>query len=192
MDYYNSLTEVTRRSDLSCPACGADAVETIESEHQFTYGDGDRAVELKAVIPVRRCMKCRYEFLDFEAEDRQHDAVCRHLEVMTPSEVRTVRQQCGGMSRTEFARITRLGEATIGRWERGELIQNAAYDQFLYLLQYPENVERLRERFDGSHATCTRTRGPLQQGNFRATPATVAITKRQEGVSFTLNTAGAA
>jgi DNA-binding transcriptional regulator YiaG len=144
MDYHNGLMPLSQHCELSCPSCGADSVETVEIEHPFTYGDGDRAVALKAVIPVRRYMKCCYEFLDAEAEERQHDAVCRHLGVMTSSEVRAIRQQCGGLSRAEFARVTRLGEATIGRWERGELIQNAANDQYLHLLRYPENVERLR------------------------------------------------
>jgi DNA-binding transcriptional regulator YiaG len=67
---------------------------------------------------------------------------------MTPAEVRAVRQKAGSLSRAEFARITRLGEATIGRWERGELIQNAANDQLLYLLTFPENVVRLRDRIE--------------------------------------------
>jgi transcriptional regulator with XRE-family HTH domain len=65
---------------------------------------------------------------------------------MTPAEIRAIRREAGALSRAQFARITRLGEATIGRWERGELIQNRANDQLLYLLTFPENVTRLRNR----------------------------------------------
>jgi hypothetical protein len=50
------------------------------------------------------------------------------------------------MSRAEFSRLTRIGEASLGRWEKGLLIQNHAHDQFLYLLKFPENVARLRDR----------------------------------------------
>src|ERR1051326_2679799 len=44
----------------------------------------------------------------------------------------------------EFARLTRLAEDSIRDWENGTVIQNAAYDRFLYLLTFPENVARLR------------------------------------------------
>ena len=37
-----------------------------------------------------------------------------------------------------------LGIATVSRWERGVLIQNEANDRFLRLLQFPDNVDRLR------------------------------------------------
>ena len=53
------------------------------------------------------------------------------------------------MTRLGFAELTKFGEATLGRWERGALIQNAANDQFLYLLRFAENVDRLRTRNAG-------------------------------------------
>jgi putative zinc finger/helix-turn-helix YgiT family protein len=130
----------------SCPSCGHEAIETTQIDHRFPYGEGDQAVELSAMVPLRRCRDCGLEFLDSVAEDRQHEAVCRHLGVMTPVEIREIRQKAGSLSRGEFAKISRLGEATLGRWERGELIQNAANDQLLYLLTFPENLSRLRQR----------------------------------------------
>ncbi len=150
-------------SDRSCPDCNSNRVVTEWIDHRFPYGRGENAVELCARIPVRRCEECGDQFLDAEAEDLMHEAVCRHLGVMTPREVRDIRRQGGGLSRAEFARITRRGEATIGRWERGELIQNAAYDQLLYLLTFPENLIRLRQRAEtlaspqSTATTCTRT-----------------------------------
>ncbi len=135
---------------LSCPDCESDRVVTEWIDHRFPYGRDDSAIELSARIPVRRCEECGDQFLDAEAEDLMHEAVCRHLGVMTPREVRDIRRQSGRLSRAEFSRITRLGEATIGRWERGELIQNAAYDQLLYLLTFPENLVRIRERIERS------------------------------------------
>jgi DNA-binding transcriptional regulator YiaG len=102
-------------------------------------------VELTASVPVRICDECGFHFTDEAADDARHEAICRHLRVMTPQEIATVRKDYG-LSRPEFARLTRLGEASLARWEAGLLIQNAAYDQFLYLLTFPENIERLKQR----------------------------------------------
>lgn len=150
MPYQNGNPSVSafRDHNLSCPECGSEKIVTETIDHRFSYGQENSAVELSARIPVRRCEECGSEFFDYEAEDLMHEAVCRHLHVMTPSEVRSIRQQHGNLSRAEFARVTRLGEATIGRWERGALIQNAAYDQLLYLLTFTENLIRLQKRIE--------------------------------------------
>ena len=42
--------------------------------------------------------------------------------------------------------ITRLGAASIARWEAGSLLQNRAYDSLLYLLCFGDNLHRLRRR----------------------------------------------
>jgi DNA-binding transcriptional regulator YiaG len=147
-EHPSRLDAAVQNLHLACPSCGRDAVRTDEIAHTFPYGDGDQVVELSVTVPLRKCLSCGFEFLDSVAEELQHEAVCRYLGVMTPTEVHAVRQKAGGMSQVAFARLTRLGEATIGRWERGELIQNAANDQLLYLLTFPENVVRLRERLE--------------------------------------------
>jgi len=64
---------------------------------------------------------------------------------MAPSEIQALREGYD-MSRAEFSRLTRIGEASLGRWENGLLIQGQANDRFLYLLTFPENVARLRAR----------------------------------------------
>ena len=186
----NSIVSAFRDRDFSCPECGSERIVTETIDHRFPYGQEDPAVELSARIPVRRCEECGDEFLDDEAEDLMHEAVCHHLHVMTPSEVRTIRQQCGGLSRAEFARITRLGEATIGRWERGELVQNAAYDQLLHLLTFPENLIRLRNRVEGAEPAAAPTAVAATTRKFRLLDVTVKLAA--EAASFDLNTAGAA
>ena len=47
------------------------------------------------------------------------------------------------MSRAAFARLTGFGEATLARWERGEVIQNTSNDSFLRLLMNNDAMERL-------------------------------------------------
>ena len=48
------------------------------------------------------------------------------------------------MSRAAFARLTGFGEATLGRWERGEVIQNTSNDSFLRILMDADIMKRLR------------------------------------------------
>lgn len=47
------------------------------------------------------------------------------------------------MSRAEFARVTGFGEATLARWERGEVIQNTSNDSFLRMLMDGDAMKRL-------------------------------------------------
>lgn len=130
---------------IECPNCGSTRIETTLQTETFTYGKGPGAVELQAMVPVRRCLDCDFEFTDSTAEEAHHEAVCRHLDVLTPREIVALRSSYG-LSRSEFARITKIGEASLQRWESGQLIQNPGYDQLLYLLRLPSNMDRLRER----------------------------------------------
>jgi transcriptional regulator with XRE-family HTH domain len=64
---------------------------------------------------------------------------------MTPDQIRGLREFYR-LTQTEFSKITGLGEATVSRWERGSVIQNKAYDYYLYLLGYKENLQRIIDR----------------------------------------------
>ena len=128
-----------------CPECGHSEMDTRWEDCPFTYGRGAEAVEISVRLPVRKCRKCGFEFFDEEAEDLSHEAVCRHLGRLTPQQIKDLREKYG-FSRVDLERLTGLGEASIARWERGELIQNAGNDSLLWLLHYQENVDRLRMR----------------------------------------------
>ena len=52
---------------LACPQCEGVA-ETVRHEDIFRYGDGESAVNLPVILPVRICRACGIEFLDHEAE----------------------------------------------------------------------------------------------------------------------------
>jgi putative zinc finger/helix-turn-helix YgiT family protein len=137
--------EGTEGAKAQCPSCDGHNVTTTLREQRFAYGAGEKAIELKVPVPVHHCADCDIDFTDGFSEALRHAAVCEHLRVMTPDEVSSVRKTYG-LSRAEFARITKIGEASIARWENATLIQNGAYDQLLFLLTYPENFERLRKR----------------------------------------------
>ena len=124
-----------------CPDCnGVAKTEWRASTH--LYGAGDSAVEIAVALPVRLCRACGFEFIDEEGEGLKHDALCRHLGVLSPKEVRRIRTR-HGMSRAEFAAVTGLGEATIGRWERGAGIQSHANARYLRMLGQRDGISRL-------------------------------------------------
>ena len=129
--------------DLVCPLCDGKSIETFQHTDTFNYGSGDSAATLQVDLPVRRCTSCEFEFVDYEGERLRHEAVCRHLGVLTPIEVRGVRQRYG-MTRAAFAQATCLGEATLSRWENGAVIQNKAYDCYMRLLCKPWIMNALK------------------------------------------------
>lgn len=143
------LTAITR-----CPSCGAGTTTRRIETDTFLYGAGADAVTLTANVPVFACESCGTNFTTSDAEDARHDAVCRHLGVLTPGEIRALRLRYG-FSRSEFARLARIGEATLARWERGSLIQNAGYDQLLRLLTFPDNVHRLQRSVSSLSVSAT-------------------------------------
>jgi putative zinc finger/helix-turn-helix YgiT family protein len=126
-----------------CPACQHTQVALQEVEDAFDYGTGAEKISVVASIPQYTCENCGLSFSDSVAEERRHDAVCNALGVLAPREVRAIRE-LGGLSQAEFASLSGLGKASLGRWERGALIQNEANDNLLRLLGFPENVARLR------------------------------------------------
>lgn len=144
------LPEVGDRASTACPSCEHEGqVTTRLATQRFQYGNGADAVTLEAEVPVRACGACGFEFLDAAAERARHDAICRHLGRLTPSEVRMVRRRAGDLSRQEFAELTGIGEASLGRWESGAQIQNVAMDRLLRLTTFADNVERLRNAAAG-------------------------------------------
>lgn len=173
-------------NDHECPLCGERSVTTYLHHDTFTYGSGDTAVELEVVdLPVRRCGACDIEFLDHEGERLRHDAVCRHLGVLTPDEIRDIRRGKLHMTKAAFADLTGLGDATLNRWENGAVVQNRANDRYLRLLAFPEVMDRL-------HDITARGGSPVasevaNSRRFRSVAVSEPLIRRQQG--FTLRMA---
>lgn len=132
----------TGRSDPGCPICGNAKVTTSWKHHVFTYGSEKTAVDLSVNVPARRCDRCEFEYLDESAERLRHEAVCKHLGVLPPEEIREIRKH-HRMTRARFAETTGLGEASLNRWENGLSIQTHANDRYLRLLAYPAIMRTL-------------------------------------------------
>jgi DNA-binding transcriptional regulator YiaG len=128
-----------------CLDCESRNVKERLVEQLFQYGVGETSVLLKAIVPVVSCADCGYEFFDERGEQSRHAAVCRHLGVYTPEELINLRKRAG-LSRAEGCALTGFGIASWQRWESGVTPPNTSSDRLLYLLQFPENVHRLRDR----------------------------------------------
>ena len=148
-------------------------------KHTFTYGSGDGAVDLTVEIPIRSCGSCGFEFLDHEAETLKHEAVCAHLGVLSPTEIRGIRGMHENMSRAAFSKVTGLGAATLNRWENGILIQNRANDRYLRLLASRANVQAL-ERLD-SAATHSLATSDANLSRFRYIKVSAEYRQQQAG-----------
>ena len=126
----------------SCDLCGASGLSTELVRDPFIYGSGTGAVQLSADIPVHTCTQCDVSYTGEEAEIVRHEVVCRHLGLLTPAEIQGLRER-HDLSRAAFARATGFGEATLARWENGEVIQNTSSDRYLRLLMDPSVMNRL-------------------------------------------------
>lgn len=73
--------------EMTCAACGGSNLSRSKELEEFEYGAGESAVSLSASVVVHSCIDCDFEFTGPSAEVARHQAVCRHLGIMTPAEV---------------------------------------------------------------------------------------------------------
>lgn len=133
-----SGSSVDMRSDtFACPLCASQAIRTSMYRETFPHGTGESLVEIAVDVPVRYCGTCDFHFQDQEAERLKQDALCRHLGVLTPREIRNIRMRYE-MSRSDFAQLTGIGEASLNRWENGINVQTVANDRYLRLIALPQ------------------------------------------------------
>ena len=129
----------------TCPECGSSNLTCSQKEYKFPYGKGVDAIELSTLVEVEKCNDCGFSYIDQTEELSCHEAICEHLGIMKPSQIKGLRDY-HGLTQYDFSNITGLGEATLSRWERGIVIQNKAYDNYMYLLGLKDNLDSLRKR----------------------------------------------
>lgn len=135
----------SKAQPLSCPNCGGQRLSARKEVENFVYGEGKEAAKLHALVEILHCDQCGFEFTDERSSDARHEAVCRYLKVMTPSEIVALRERYE-LSQTDFAEVSGIGKASLARWETGLIIQNRSSDNLLYLLSEEANIQRLRAR----------------------------------------------
>lgn len=126
-----------------CPVC-ENGLLAYEWQEQ-TVPSAAAGADIRVTVPVWSCPACEIEFTDSRAEEIRHEAVCRHLQRFTPTEVKAIRDGYG-MSQEAFARATGIGVASIKRWESGNQIQGEALDNYLRLLRSPQNLKALEAK----------------------------------------------
>lgn len=162
---------------FECISCGSSEIQTRSENVYFPYRKSNsEMVELRAEVPVRKCTECEFEYTDSDADDARHTAVCNYLGVLTPSEIIELRKRYG-MTRARFAEASTIGEASLARWETGEIIQNTAYDKYLRLLSISENLDRVLGRTAPQQAKATSHARP---GTFRYIDRFELATKRAD------------
>jgi putative zinc finger/helix-turn-helix YgiT family protein len=101
---------------------------------EFEYGPDDERITVVAeAVPVLACPECGEVLYGPEAAKVRHQAICRTLGLLSPAEIKALRERLGP-DQEDFARLTGIGVATLSRWERGRLLQTRALDRYLRLL----------------------------------------------------------
>ena len=143
--------EAKKDGRLRCECCAGGHLdvrfmrETIDHENE----DGTIVVEAERV-PFHVCDSCGSVFVTAETARARHEYVCRAIGVITPAEIRAIRER-HRFSQAEFARITNLGVASLSRWESGRLLPSSSHSTYLrLLLDNPSNVDRLVGNMVGS------------------------------------------
>lgn len=145
-----------------CPICESNKIEENYEREEFEYGSGNKKALLNTYIPINRCAECGYEFVGHKAMALRHEAICKHLRLLTPREIQELRFKLE-LTQKRFADLCSLGVASIVRWEQGQLLQSTSNDVFLRLLSFPENVERLRRWNAGADMEDTRPHNNIAQ-----------------------------
>jgi putative zinc finger/helix-turn-helix YgiT family protein len=128
----NKTPEMVRL--MRCPCCGADSIEEVlRTDTVEVPSDGEPALVEVSNVPIERCRSCGEEFSGPRAAQVKHNAICRTLGLLTPEEIRQLRERMG-LTQSQLSQLSGIGEATISRWERGRLLQNRAMDRYLRLL----------------------------------------------------------
>jgi putative zinc finger/helix-turn-helix YgiT family protein len=132
-----------------CPECEQGHLVPFTRDEEFDYDLGDETIKVLAKdVPVERCDSCGMIASGPAAAKVRHEAVCRAAGLLTPSEIKAIRDQYG-WSQQYLADLTAFGVATISRWERGRLLQNRSNNKILQAIrdcaEFRDYLERLLE-----------------------------------------------
>jgi DNA-binding transcriptional regulator YiaG len=134
----------------------------------FNYQvDDGHVVTLSATVPVISCSSCGEHYSDDRAEDLRHEAVCRFLGRLTPSDLKSIRGSYG-YSQAQWSELTGIGIASIKRWENGNQIQGLAFDRYFRILRSVRGLDLLKEILAAQTA-------PLSHKVFRTSLAAHAL-----------------
>jgi putative zinc finger/helix-turn-helix YgiT family protein len=165
-----------------CPECGRDAAWAREMVRQTQEFRGDT---LEVTAPLRRCGACGFSLLTTEDATALAQATVAAWQqkhgLLTASDIVEGRKKLK-VSQKGLAERSRLGSASIKRWESGLVAQTQAHDEVLrrtlaisgngddtiIIIHYAGHMEEFTTRYDWAAATSR----PHQENWINHVPAT--------------------
>jgi len=134
--------------DDACPSCGA-RMKGVRGRLSARVNGEEIAVP---GAPHLRCPKCGEVVLRYDdwrlLDARGFEIYRKRYGLLSADEIRALRERLG-LTQAALARILRLGNNTISRWEAGRNVQTAAMDALLRVIRdVPGSLDYLR-----SHAS---------------------------------------
>jgi putative zinc finger/helix-turn-helix YgiT family protein len=164
------MKEQLPATGTKCPECGQGQLIPFIRTEEFDFDLGDETVKVRAEnVPVQKCDKCGEVMSGPAAAKVRHEAICRAAGLLTPSEIKGIREKFG-WSQQHLADLTDIGIATVSRWERGRLLQNRSNNK---ILQAIRDCPSFREYLEGLLAAKMKKQEPGRGGGTGAVPAPV-------------------
>ena len=153
-----------------CPVCGKQEATEAWQQESVPFGS-ENPVELQVQVPVMTCRNCGFSFTDDRAAAIRHDEVCRYQGLITPGEIKRIREDIYGMSRRDFEKVFGTSEASLERWENRKLFPSRQASTLLRLLVDrsigQRVIEQSRHTEYRAETDVPRAEGVVQ-GRFRA------------------------
>lgn len=100
--------------------------------------DGRIVSFLAKDISIPICQNCGDKRFTLDVDDQINAALCAHLGLLTPEQIRAEIERLG-LSQKQVAERLGIAEATLSRWVSKQVIQSRAMDNYLRVFfQFPE------------------------------------------------------
>jgi DNA-binding transcriptional regulator YiaG len=128
-----------------CFFCGSNQVHArkVMDRVQFEtiFGMAAKEVHLPALV----CAACGQAVIGEEGQELRDQIIAKERRERIAAEILQIRGSTA-LTRNEWLALTRIGDASLSRWENASLEPNAAYANYLFLLSYRDNLHRLKSR----------------------------------------------
>ncbi|MCM8760828.1 MAG: type II toxin-antitoxin system MqsA family antitoxin [Candidatus Omnitrophica bacterium] len=133
------------KEKVKCPLCNDGYLEDEISDHETYFREGTRNIKLVVKnLNIKRCNKCKEEFLPKEALNRVQAEKHKKRGLLTMEQLKEIRQKLG-YTQEEMADLLGVGKKSYLRWEKGLYLQNKAMDRYIRLIaENPENINILK------------------------------------------------
>ena len=161
MNHTNSAGMAEAPGSTFCASCGSHNLSSTKETDTVECGSAGNKVALPVEVRVWHCADCGFAFTKEDATTARHNAICSHLGILNPEEIKEIREKYA-LSQAEYAEVLGFGKASLSRWEGGLLIQNQSSDNLLFLSTFKENLSRLKYRYQSLEGTVS----PVRSNNF--------------------------